>query len=368
MRKKICIFGHYGVPNWGDEAILSGILSQIDISKFSITVISNDTEFIKKQHNIKSVSPPPFGVRSFFSFNWIQTLKAIKEADYIIIGGGGLWQPRPLKAIKLWNFYLQTCLFFKKSNAKIFSLGTSFSVFSEQSAEYNTHEYKKLIKKTAQLLQKIKFFTVRDKQSKTVLTDIYNIHEAKISITTDAAFFLEPEKTNITKEKIVLFAMREGDITFEQEKIIITALKKQFKKYTFKFLVMQSHQSHDEKFVERHKKLFKKITIIYPKSTKALLAEISSATFVCSSRLHANILASICNTNFLAISCRDKVKNFFSEILYENILESKNIKNNKKYITDIHIKISNITKNNNKNFNSCNTKFLEIQKKKLQNF
>jgi polysaccharide pyruvyl transferase WcaK-like protein len=34
MRKKIVIFGHYGVPNWGDEAILAGMLSQINIANF----------------------------------------------------------------------------------------------------------------------------------------------------------------------------------------------------------------------------------------------------------------------------------------------------------------------------------------------
>ncbi len=369
MRKKIVIFGHYGVPNWGDEAILSGILSQINISHFSITIISHNPEFTKKLYNLHSVPPPPFGIRSFFNFQWIQTLTVIKEADYIIFGGGGLWQPKPLKALNIWNFYLRVCLFFEK---KIFSLGTSFSVRSDTSK--NNKHYKKIIKNTTKLLQKIKFFSVRDKKSKTVLMDTYNIHEAKISITSDAAFFLEPEnitRDNTKKKKLILLSMREGDLSIEQEKIIFSALQKEFsrKSHTFEFIVMQSYQSNDENFTKRHKN----ISLFYPKNTTELLEKISSAHFICSSRLHANILASACNTNFLAISCRDKVKNLFSEYLPENIIEASHIKNTKNSIVFLNKKLRIIhskknSDNNSYSFTDNNRIFLDAQKKKLQNF
>ncbi len=363
MRKKIVIFGHYGVPNWGDEAILAGILSQINIANFSITVISHNPKFTKKNHNVNSLPPPPFGIRSFFSFNWIKTISTIKEADYIIIGGGGLWQPKPLKAIKLWNFYLQVCLFFNK---KIFSLGTSFSVLSEkqqaEQEEKNNIKYKKLIKKTAKLLQKIKFFSVRDKKSKNILKNTYNIHTAKISTTADSAFFLEPNQLK-SKSKTILLSMREGDLNKEQEKVILQSLYKKFnpKIYQYKFLVMQSHQSQDEKFVTRH---HKNISVIYPQNIKELLKIISHAEFICSSRLHANILASICNTKFLAISCRDKVKNLFHKNLPENIIENIHIKNTKKSAKNIETHIENISKN----FTEKNEHFLAIQKKRLEHF
>ena len=369
MRKKIVIFGHYGVPNWGDEAILSGILSQINISDFSVTVISHSPEYTKKLHNVHSAYPPPFGIRSFLNFKWIQTLKIIKEADYIVIGGGGLWQPKPLKALSLWNFYLQICLFFEK---KVLSLGTSFSVLSENTKELENKNFKntynKILEKTEKLLKKIKFFSVRDTQSKIILLDTYNIHEAKIATTADAAFFLEPENFFLEKEKKknIVLAMREEDLTLEQEKTILKSLYKHFnpKTYSYTFLVMQSHQSQDEKFVTRHKN----IEILYPKNLSEVLGVIYSAHFVCSSRLHANILASVCNTNFLAISCRDKVKNLFSEYLSENIIESVQIKNTKKYMNQLNKKITTLCSSQKYSFLEKNKKFLEVQKKKLQNF
>ena len=369
MRKKIVIFGHYGVPNWGDEAILSGILSQINIAHFSVTVISSNPEFTKKNYSVRSAPPPPFGIRSFFKFQWIKTLQIIKEADYIIIGGGGLWQPRPLKAMKLWNFYLRICLFFDK---KVFSLGTSFAVFSENSTNkthINNCEYKKIINTTAELLQKVKFFSVRDEKSKQILTDIYNIHSAKISVSADAAFFLENKNTknNTSSKKIILLAMREGDLNLDQEKTIMHCLYKKFppKQYQYKFLIMQSHQSHDENFTQRHSTNKCMLQKIYPENIEQLLEIISQAEFVCSSRLHANILASALHTKFLAISCRDKVKNLFSEHLPESIIESKNIKNTKKSVAIFSKKLEKIISQKK---NSNNASFLEIQKKKLENF
>ncbi len=360
MRKKIVIFGHYGVPNWGDEAILSGIISQINIARFSVTVISHAPQQTETLHNVKALSPPPFGIRSFFSFQWIQTIKEIKNADYIIIGGGGLWQPKPLKAMALWNFYLDICLFFEK---KVLSLGTSFSILSNPSS--HTKKYKKIIQKTTKLFKKVKFFTVRDTQSEEILKNTYHVHSAKINTTADAAFFLEPP-THTSKKKCILLAMREGDISIEQEKIILSALQQQFplKTYTFECIVMQSHQSHDEKFAERHKN----ISVFYPENIEQLLSKISSAHFVCSSRLHANILASVCSTNFLAISCRDKVKNLLSESLPQNIIDAHQIKKTKKSIQNFQTRLKILQSHNAYNFTEQNNKFLTVQKKKLQNF
>ena len=65
-RKNLLIFGHYGVPNWGDEAILSGILSKLNIEKYRVVVVTDNLKFTKKHHGVKSIYPPPFGIRSLF--------------------------------------------------------------------------------------------------------------------------------------------------------------------------------------------------------------------------------------------------------------------------------------------------------------
>ena len=347
MRKKLVIFGHYGVPNWGDESILSGMLSQIDISKYSITVISHDPKFTKLQHNVKSVNAPPFGVRSFLSFSWIQTFKILKEADYIIFGGGGLWQAYPKKALQLWDWYLRCVLFFS-SAPKIFCLGTSFGTVPKH---FLTDEMKKR-------LQKIKYFSVRDEQSSEILKNQWGILPSKIEQTADSAFFLNTfslgENIQKKENKQILISMREGDITIEEEKKIMKALQKKFKNYRFTFLVMQSFQANDEKFADRYS-----LEKIFPSSVDEILEKISQASFVVSSRLHTNILASVCGTPFCAISCREKTKNLFGEkfsIEKEKILET----NFEKFFIEKIKKI--ITDEQGRN------EFLELQKEKLEVF
>lgn len=350
MRKKILIFGHYGLPNWGDEALLAGMLSQIDISKYAVTVVSHDPKFTQKHHGVKSVSPPPFGMRSFLQFSWIRTIRVIQEADYIIFGGGGLWQASPEKALKLWDWYLQCVLFFSGIAPKIFCLGTSFGTVSK---DILTDEMKKR-------LQKIKYFSVRDSQSVEILKTQWGILPSKIQQTADSAFFLHDfifeKETHVKKEKKkkIIISMREGDLSIEEENIIMKVLRKKFKKYQFEFLVMQSFQAHDEQFCTRHN-----IPAFFPKNIFDIQTKISESAFVLSSRLHSNILASVYSTPFCAIACREKTKNLFG----------KNFSIEKKYILEknfeklILSRIEKIMKEEN-----IKLDFLQNQKKKLQVF
>ncbi len=348
MRKKILIFGHYGIPNWGDEAILKGMLSQIDISKYSITIVSHNPSFTQKEHGVKSVSPPPFGIKSFFKFSWIETIQEIKKSDYIIFGGGGLWQARPKKALYLWDWYLRCVLFFS-STTKIFCLGTSFATLPQK---FPTDEMKKR-------LQKIKYFSVRDNSSAKTLKEQWGIMPSKIQISSDAAFFLDnflQKDKNLTdeKKKKIIISMREGDLNREEEKIIMKILQKKFKNHQFQFLVMQSFQANDEKFAERYC-----LEKIFPNSIDEILAFISNADCVISSRLHANILASVCSIPFCAISCRQKTKNLFGE---KFSVQKKNIgnKNFKKIFLEKIEKIMADEKGRKE--------FLELQKDKLKIF
>lgn len=306
MRKKILIFGHYGVPNWGDEAILAGILSQIDYSRFSVTVVSTDPEFTKKEHGVSSVLPPPFGVRSFFGFGWRKCLKSIKESDYVIFGGGGLWQPRPIKALKLWDWYLRVVQWYGK---KVFCLGVSFGNIE------NIHVSDGMKKR----LQKVKYFSVRDSSSVTVLQEQWGVDAIQISQTSDAAFFAAQEEVLDQKENTVLCAMREGDLSIQEETIVMDTLKKQFPNAVFKCLVMQSSQSRDEAFAKRND-----MEAVFPQSVADLKNIILSSRFVCSSRLHANIIAATQEIPFCAIACREKVWSLFGRqfaIQQKNIVE-----------------------------------------------
>ena len=313
MRKKILIFGHYGVPNWGDEAILAGIISQIDPSKYSITVVSDAPEFSIEQSRkfsetkISAILPPPFGVRSFvrgiFSrkYGFFHTKKAISEADFILFGGGGLFQDRPEKAIKIWNFYLKICQKYMKKKNKIFLAGNSFELL-HSSENYN-------VSKT--LFGKIPFFSVRDEYSQKILETQFQVPAYKITSSSDAAYFL-PRNTKKGRKKGILLAIRDGEIPEKKEKKLLKILKKQFpnefEKNLVTVLVMQEKKSGDKNFALRHS-----LPFYIPKNNDQVQEKIRSSKFVLTSRLHAGILANICGTPFLALSMRDKISQFFGE-------------------------------------------------------
>lgn len=77
----ILVYGGYGFKNIGDEAILAGLLQVIRrcFKKTKITVVSGDPEETTKMHNVTSCYPLS-----------MRMIKEIKNADIVILGGGGI--------------------------------------------------------------------------------------------------------------------------------------------------------------------------------------------------------------------------------------------------------------------------------------
>jgi len=72
--KRILLVGGYGVGNYGDEAILAGLLSQLPNNAEKIA-ISHDPEETFKLHGVHAIHP-------------VQALKSLGKFDSIIISGG----------------------------------------------------------------------------------------------------------------------------------------------------------------------------------------------------------------------------------------------------------------------------------------
>ena len=82
--KRVVISGYYGFGNAGDEAILSGMLLQLraECPGAEFCVVSGSPDLTRAEHGTEAV-------------HWQEPLRifeAIKSADLVIIGGGGLFQ------------------------------------------------------------------------------------------------------------------------------------------------------------------------------------------------------------------------------------------------------------------------------------
>ena len=101
--KKAVISGYYGFDNFGDEAILNVLVSNLKKNEIEVCVISKNPQKTSKKLDIKSV----------YTFSILSILKSIKSSDVLISGGGSLLQDvTSLKSLFYYLFIIFIALFF----------------------------------------------------------------------------------------------------------------------------------------------------------------------------------------------------------------------------------------------------------------
>jgi polysaccharide pyruvyl transferase CsaB len=285
-KRNILIFGNYGGQNWGDEAILKGLLSNIDPVRFAVTVVTSNPTHTKNMHGVSSVSPPPFGIRSLFGGGIRKTIRALESADVVLFGGGGLFQDREKKAIRLWGWYHFFASIFAK---KIIFVGNSVGPL-------NSKRSRKIARKA---FEKTRFVSVRDSASKKILADI-GISPERIIISTDAAFLIRKPPNPKYRKGSVLFIRGDGNITSDRLKKIFSVLPKPIRAVAMDQVDARFAQSLG-------------VPVCNPDSLSDLEKIISHSKIILSSRLHGGILALRCETPFVLFSSAPKIKSFFGE-------------------------------------------------------
>jgi len=303
-RKKILIFGNFGAVNFGDEAILKGLLTKISQRKWQVCVISNNPVLTKNNFKLNAIFPPPFGLKSFCRFNFWKTLKEIKKANFIFFGGGCLFQDKERFAFSMWSFFLGICLFFKK---KIALIASSIDI------DKNISKYC-----TKKLFKKISFFSLRDQDSVKILTKL-KIPQFKINLATDAAFFLRRKIMLPKKRKGILLILHGKNIS-EKNKIVIKKFVQFLKKKQeiVSCLAMQKNITHDYKWAKELK-----IPLHEADNIEKVRKIISSSKIVITSRLHGSILAMLSSVPFMAFSPLKKVKNFLHTVELDDLFIKK---------------------------------------------
>lgn len=284
-KKNILIFGNYGGQNWGDEMILSGILSAIPHAFFEVSVVSSDPHFTSRIHGVSAFFPPPFGLRSLFRRGNFSVFSVIQKADFVIFGGGGLLQDREKKAIFLWSFYVAVVRFFRK---KILFVGNSIGPLSRP--------FSRVLAKNA--LSTTPFFSSRDQASLDFLKEIAK--EKQSFGSTDCVFLLSKFPAQ-KKRKGTLIALRgDGHISVKKIKSIFSLLPKPI------FAIAQD--SVDENFAQEMG-----VEVLTPKNLREVKKAFSQAELVLTSRLHGGIFSLMAETPFVCFSAAPKIHSFFSE-------------------------------------------------------
>jgi len=291
--KKITISGYYGFDNFGDDAILHIIISELkkNINNPNITVISNNPAKTKKQ----------FDVNSVYKFNFREIIKEIKTSNVFISGGGSLIQDST--SFKSLLYYLSLILL-----AKI--LKTKTIIFAQGIGPLNAILSGIL---TKFVLSKADLITVRDKDSYTLLKKM----GVESILATDPVWGLElaNEDKILKVDKVNIgIQLREWKTLSDKNlNVLADIFKSKFNDEKNCINLISLQDSHDLEIMQKLKNnLIKKemkteIRIYSGLTTDQSINLIGNLDYMIGMRFHACLIAANFNVPTLALSYDPKV-------------------------------------------------------------
>jgi len=318
---KIVICGNYGAKNKGDEMILSGMIAMLkDISpQVGITVLSATPSETEAHHQVKALPQFAAGFRSIFS-NRKATHKAVKECDFFILGGGGLFGSLTFRANLIWGIQAWQAYRHQKP---VLMLGQSIGELKGF--------WRKFI--TKKIFSKAKYISLRDSES---IKRLENLGIKKCTLAPDYALYRKnpqsyttPQNHNTTQIKTVAFALRANAKLDSR----ITEITTWFKEQGWKISYINFKEPYDR---ELHREVDISADFI-------TVEEMKNQDLIIGMRLHSIITAIKYKTPFLAINYAPKVKALIKDLdLTSQILDFKNFEQQVKNAHKIKNKLSKI--------------------------
>lgn len=303
---KILICGNYGASNLGDEIILSGLLELMKSTYRNpqVTVMSVTPEETEKMHKVKAVKLFPAGVRSTFDFwltgKFIKTISALRQANLVILGGGGLFSDEKPRA--MWIWYLQF-IWFKAFGKKLACLAQSVGPLKNKWA-------KKIVKN---VFGNSALVTVRDEKSAQLLVQL-GVPGAVVLA--DPAYGIAyNQESFLKKSNYALLTLRPWD---KERDLVVNDLIEKFchwlKHEHDLEIVFVPFQTRFDSDLERYGQLKDFVEIKKPNDINEALEMTARARLVLGMRLHSVILAVLTKTPFVALSYSKKVKDFAATV------------------------------------------------------
>ncbi|SDJ27751.1 polysaccharide pyruvyl transferase CsaB [Salimicrobium halophilum] len=303
---KIVISGFYGLGNTGDEAILDSIIDNLrsELDEPEITVFSLSPGDTGKKHNVHSIYR---GWRHQFK----DKVRALKEADLVVSGGGGLLQDTyPTRIIfGPLPYYLLIVFLAKMVRTKV--------MFFSQGIGPVTTPYGKALMKTFGNLAD--YVTVRDQYSLDYLRDL-GVTRPEGEVTADIVFAYQTkdddtayQSLSVTgEEKLVGVSVRpwfqEEQYKKEMAELLDGLIEE--RGVTPVFIPMEGH--HDtttSKEVQSYMKKADQTLLLGDDFTPNQYVQfMKHCETVIGMRLHSLIFASIMGVPFSAISYDKKVE------------------------------------------------------------
>jgi polysaccharide pyruvyl transferase CsaB len=294
----IGLIGNYGATNSGDDAILSAILQSHPDHRF--VVFSANPEETRAQCGVDSAPLFPLGFRSLRRFGIRRSFSALKSADVVILGGGGLFQDRRLFACFLWAWQV---FWVKWLSKPLFIYATGVGPLTTRVGRF-------LTKWAYQYASGI---TVRDVQSKDLLLSL-GLAPDNIEVTADPAFLLGAPAMELSRAPhtytISIRPWMEHNPKIVQAFSEFLLNLKNEKKAILQFVCMQQIKEHDRQVLDP---LMRRVggALVVPKDFSDLIRVLSESEFAIGMRYHFLIAALIAKTPLMAVSYSPKIDSLF---------------------------------------------------------
>lgn len=264
------LIGNYGIANVGDEAL----------KDYFLQAFSEVEWLVLSAHPRQPTELPrlPGGIRSFFSFQWLKTLKALHSCDAVVFGGGSLFTDvESPYACLLWMIHAAVARFCKVPVYLAFQgMGPYKTRLGEWCARW--------------VARRAAFVSVRDQASYRRMQN-WELG-IKVVQTFDPVFSLmEKIKSDISAQNLfVVIPRKNSGSTLQRraEELIISLPNVE----RVHILLMQPDAPEEQAFAERlHSVMPMPSTVVAVRTVQELLTHVAGASFVLSHRFHGALAA-----------------------------------------------------------------------------
>lgn len=322
--KNVLLSGYYGFNNTGDEAMIETMSIELAKRNLGLIVLSSNPEKTKELYNVKA----------YDRYKFREIIKAIREADILVSGGGTLFQDITSKK-SIW-YYLGII--------KIAQfMGKKVAVAYQGMGPINTNFYRKM---TKNILNKksVKMVGMRDNHAIEYAKKI-GIKENKLRFSSDIVFMMkEPPKERSMKilkdnvhnyeegQKLIGFSVRAWKDK-DRTELFAEVADELVEKFNARIVFFPFHKPKDAEVskIVMHKMKHEDAAVLIPNRylPSEILGTMGLMDVNIGVRLHSLVFSALTNVPAIGISYDPKIDGFLGMInmapvcTYENISKEK---------------------------------------------
>ena len=348
--KGVLISGYYGFNNTGDEAMIETMSIELAKKNYRLVVLSSNPDRTKELYNVEA----------YDRYNFFSIVKAIKNTDILVSGGGTLFQDITSKK-SIW-YYLGIVILAQLMGKKI-------CIAYQGMGPINTKFYRWLTKTTLNK-KSVKLIALRDKQAYEYAREM-GIKEEKMVLSSDMIFMMKPpakERSlkilndnvhNHTEgEKLIGFSVREWKDK-DRTDLFAEVADKLVEKYNARIVFFPFHKPKDAEIskIIMHKMKHEDKTVLIPNRylPSEILGTMGLMDVNIGVRLHALVFSALMNVPTVGISYEPKIDGFLEMINMTPVCTYENIS-----VEKIMEKVDSFMQNGEVNYREKTTQFAKM--------